>query len=79
MAPQFTLYSHKGVRMRRACPAAPLLTLAPQPGPNPLKPAILMEKLGLEYEVIPLVFGDDAETGVKGAKFLKVNPNGRGA
>jgi glutathione S-transferase len=38
-----------------------------------------MEKLGLEYEVIPLVFGDDAETGVKGAKFLKVNPNGRGA
>lgn len=46
------------------------------PGPNPLKVAILLEKLGLSYEVVPLVFGDDQEKGVKG-KFLKVNPNGR--
>jgi glutathione S-transferase len=59
MAPQFTLYSHRG------------------PGPNPLKPAILLEKLGLSYEVVALNFGDDAETGVKGSKFLAVNPNGR--
>lgn len=46
------------------------------PGPNPLKVAILLEKLGLSYDVVPLDFGDDAEKGVKG-KFLKVNPNGR--
>ena len=59
MAPQFTLYSHRG------------------PGPNPFKAAILLEKLGLSYEVVALDFGDDAEKGVKGAKFLAVNPNGR--
>ncbi|CAO1614853.1 unnamed protein product [Sympodiomycopsis kandeliae] len=47
------------------------------PGPNPLKVAILLEKLGLTYDVVPLVFGDDADNGVKGAKFLKLNPNGR--
>ncbi len=47
------------------------------PGPNPLKAAVLMEHLGLDYEVVPLVFGDDPEKGVKGAKFLKINPNGR--
>lgn len=46
------------------------------PGPNPLKVAILLEKLGLSYDVVPLVFGDDPEKGVKG-KFLKINPNGR--
>lgn len=59
MAPQVTLYSHRG------------------PGPNPFKVAILLEKLGLEYEVVALDFGDDAENGVKGKKFLAVNPNGR--
>lgn len=59
MAPQFTLYTHRG------------------PGPNPLKPAIFLEKLGLEYNVVPLDFSDDAEKGVKGSKFLAVNPNGR--
>ena len=47
------------------------------PGPNPLKAAILLEKLGLTYDVDALDFGDDAEKGVKGAKFLKFNPNGR--
>lgn len=46
------------------------------PGPNPLKAAILLQKLGLTYDVVALDFGDDAEKGVKG-KFLKVNPNGR--
>lgn len=59
MAPQFTLYSHRG------------------PGPNPLKTALVLEKLGLTYDVVPLDFGDDPEKGVKGEKFLKVNPNGR--
>ncbi len=47
------------------------------PGPNPLKAAVLMENLGISYDVVPLDFGDDAEKGVKGAKFLKINPNGR--
>ena len=47
------------------------------PGPNPLKAAVLMEHLGISYDVIPLDFGDDSEKGVKGAKFLKINPNGR--
>lgn len=46
-------------------------------GPNPLKVAILLEKLGLSYEVIPLDFSNDAQNGVKGSKFLAVNPNGR--
>lgn len=47
------------------------------PGPNPLKAAILLEKLGLEFDVIDLDFGDDPNRGVKSEKFLKVNPNGR--
>ncbi|KAJ9475335.1 putative Transcriptional regulator URE2 (putative) [Pseudozyma hubeiensis] len=47
------------------------------PGPNPLKAAALMEFLGVTYDVVPLDFGDDPEKGVKGAKFLKINPNGR--
>ncbi|PWN22627.1 glutathione S-transferase [Microstroma glucosiphilum] len=46
------------------------------PGPNPLKVAIVLEKLGLSYEVVALDFGDDHEKGVKG-KFLQLNPNGR--
>lgn len=46
-------------------------------GPNPLKVAILLEKLGLAYEVVPLDFGPDPDKGVKGKKFLKINPNGR--
>lgn len=33
------------------------------PGPNPLKPAILMEKLGLDFDVIDLDFGDDPKRG----------------
>lgn len=59
MAPQFTLYSHKG------------------PGPNPLKIAILLEKLGLSFDVADLDFGNDPVRGVKSEKFLKINPNGR--
>lgn len=47
------------------------------PGPNPLKAAVLMEQLGISYDVVSLDFGDDPEKGVKGAKFLKINPNGR--
>ncbi|CAO1635177.1 unnamed protein product [Jaminaea pallidilutea] len=47
------------------------------PGPNPFKVAIVLEKLNLSYDVIPLDFGDNADNGVKGEKFLKLNPNGR--
>ncbi|CAO1615852.1 unnamed protein product [Parajaminaea phylloscopi] len=47
------------------------------PGPNPLKAAILLEKLGLTYDVVALDFGNDPEKGVKSEKFLKLNPNGR--
>lgn len=47
------------------------------PGPNPLKAAVLMEHLGISYDVVPLDLNDDPEKGVKGAKFLKINPNGR--
>ena len=37
---------------------------------------MLLENLGLTYDVIPLDFGDDKAKGVKG-DFLKINPNGR--
>lgn len=46
-------------------------------GPNPSKVAILLEKLGLEYDVEGKIFGAD-EGGVKHPDFLKINPNGRG-
>lgn len=46
-------------------------------GPNPLKVAILLEKLKVSYDVIALDFGDDAETGFKGKRYLAVTPNGR--
>ncbi len=46
--------------------------------PNPLKAAVLMENLGISYDVVPLDFGDDAERRAsRAAKFLKINPNGR--
>ena len=44
-------------------------------GPNPYKVGILLEALGLEYDVTQWDFGD-GEHGVKGAEFLKMNPNG---
>lgn len=47
------------------------------PGPNPVKVAILLEHLGLSYDVIPLSFGEGKGT-VKDPSFVdKVNPNGR--
>ncbi|GAC77432.1 glutathione S-transferase [Moesziomyces antarcticus T-34] len=39
------------------------------PGPNPLKAAVLMEHLGLSYDVVPLDFGDDPEKGNDSDKF----------
>ena len=39
--------------------------------------AIALEKLKLPYEVKLWEFGDNAENGLKGAKFLAINENGR--
>ncbi|KAI4745203.1 thioredoxin-like protein [Aureobasidium sp. EXF-12298] len=55
----------------------PLILHAHTTGPNPIKIAIALEKLKLPYEVKLWEFGDDAETGLKGAKFLAINENGR--
>ncbi|UZJ50686.1 hypothetical protein CBS101457_000006 [Exobasidium rhododendri] len=53
-------------------------TLYAHGGPNALKAAILLEKLGLTYRLVPLeAFSDDAEKGMKGSKYLAINPNGR--
>ena len=55
----------------------PLLLHAHSNGPNPIKIAILLEYLQLTYEVQLWEAGDDAEKGVKGTRFLKINENGR--
>ncbi|KAF8583245.1 thioredoxin-like protein [Ramaria rubella] len=44
--------------------------------PNPLKIAILLEELGVEYEAVQRELNDGPH-GVKGPEFLKINPNGR--
>jgi len=44
--------------------------------PNPLKVAILLEELKVEYTVVYKVLGD-GPNGVKAPDFLKINPNGR--
>ncbi len=41
-------------------------------GPNPPKVIIILEELGLPYEVIPTPFSD-----VKKPEYLSINPNGR--
>ncbi|KAA8906851.1 hypothetical protein TRICI_005090 [Trichomonascus ciferrii] len=41
-------------------------------GPNPLKVLLLLEELGLSYEVVPVTLAE-----VKQPEYLKVNPNGR--
>ncbi|TIB07114.1 hypothetical protein E3P92_04034 [Wallemia ichthyophaga] len=59
---------------------APAITLyACASGPNPPKVAYLLEELGISYDIKSLVFGegDENKPGVKGASFLKINPNGR--
>ncbi|RDW69160.1 glutathione S-transferase family protein [Aspergillus mulundensis] len=54
----------------------PLTLHAHATGPNPFKVAILLEALNLPYTVKLWTFGDDS-SGVKGARFLAINPNGR--
>lgn len=46
-------------------------------GPNPIKIAIACEYLKVPYSIKMWDFGDDAQKGVKGAAFLKINENGR--
>ncbi|CAD0106294.1 unnamed protein product [Aureobasidium uvarum] len=55
----------------------PLVLHAHTTGPNPIKIAIALEKLKVPYEVKLWEFGDDPKNGLKGAKFLAVNENGR--
>ena len=54
----------------------PLVLHAHGTGPNPYKIALALEYLGLPYEVKLWQFGD-AQNGVKGPEFLKINQNGR--
>ncbi|KAF5020607.1 hypothetical protein F66182_7356 [Fusarium sp. NRRL 66182] len=54
----------------------PLLLHAHSAGPNPFKVAIVLEALGLPYNVKLWQIGD-GPNGVKGSKFLAINPNGR--
>ncbi|KAI0336819.1 glutathione S-transferase C-terminal-like protein [Cubamyces sp. BRFM 1775] len=42
--------------------------------PNPMKVAIVLEELGLEYEVVPIEISKREQ---KSPEFLKLNPNGR--
>jgi glutathione S-transferase len=47
------------------------------PGPNPVKVAMALEHLGLDYDCVPLEFGEGKGT-VKDPEYTsKVNPNGR--
>ncbi|KAI9679997.1 MAG: hypothetical protein M1817_005012 [Caeruleum heppii] len=54
----------------------PLVLHAHGTGPNPYKPAIILEALSLPYTVKLWEFGD-ARNGVKGPVFTQVNENGR--
>ncbi|OHW91228.1 glutathione s-transferase [Colletotrichum incanum] len=54
----------------------PLLLHAHATGPNPYKVAILLEHLGIPYNVKLWTFAADSH-GVKGPDFLAINPNGR--
>ncbi|KAG9601211.1 glutathione S-transferase, partial [Aureobasidium melanogenum] len=55
----------------------PLILHAHTTGPNPIKIAIALEKLKIPYEIKLWEFGDNPENGLKGAKFLAINENGR--
>ena len=54
----------------------PLILHAHASGPNPMKVAILLENLEVPYEVKLWEIGD-ADNGVKGPVFTKINENGR--
>ncbi|KAI0372096.1 glutathione S-transferase C-terminal-like protein [Pilatotrama ljubarskyi] len=52
----------------------PKLTLSGDIGPNPLKVALVLHELGLEYETVNV---DTTKNEQKSPEFLKLNPNGR--
>lgn len=55
----------------------PLILHAHATGPNPIKIAMALEFLQTPYTIKMWDFGDDAQTGVKGTSFTKINENGR--
>ncbi|KIJ27917.1 hypothetical protein M422DRAFT_37522 [Sphaerobolus stellatus SS14] len=57
---------------------APQITLYSHPGsPNPVKIAILLEALKVDYEVVNREFGNDGPNGLRSKAFLEINPTGR--
>jgi glutathione S-transferase len=56
----------------------PLVLHAHATGPNPIKLAIVLEYLCLPYSIKMWEFSNNAEKGLKGAAFLKINKNSRG-
>lgn len=55
----------------------PLILHAHGMGPNPFKVAIILEGLGIPYEVRLWQFGDNDKNGVKGKTMTAMNLNGR--
>ena len=55
----------------------PLILHAHATGPNPFKIAILLQSLQVPYAVHLWQVSDDPARGLKGAKFLSINGNGR--
>lgn len=55
----------------------PLVLHAHSTGPNPFKIAIALEYLRVPYEVKLWELGNNPQNGVKSAKFLAINENGR--
>jgi hypothetical protein len=79
----FTLYTHAGekslldISVNDFIHSNLPLSACVGPGPNPVKAAIALEHLGLQYDTIPLGFGEGKGT-VKDTNYTsKVNPNGR--
>lgn len=79
----FTLYTHAGEKSLPAISVNVFIhsnlpfSACVGPGPNPVKAAIALEHLGLQYDTIPLGFGEGKGT-VKDTDYTsKVNPNGR--
>lgn len=68
---------HDRATAKMAAHLKPLLLHAHSSGPNPVKVAMALEALHVPYKVKQWEFGADPEKGVKGAKFLQINENGR--
>lgn len=46
-------------------------------GPNPPKVAIAMETLSIPYIICSWSYDNDDQSGIRGSKYLAINPNGR--